>query len=176
LQTRASERFLVLGKVLKPHGIHGWLRILSFASSPEVFVRAGKVWLSLEDRIGPHDVMDAKSFKGVVLLKLKGIGDRNEAERFRGWEILVDASQIPKEEDEYFWFELKGLAIVDEKGQVLGEVVDLLETKAHTLLVAKGSAKEFYVPMVDEIVKEISLQGGYVRIKAIEGLLELNEV
>jgi len=137
---------------------------------------AGKVWLCHENKVKVYWVFAARSFKGIVLLKLKGIEDRNQAETFRGWEIFVDASTIEKKEDEYFWAELKGLAIIDEKGRVLGEVVDLLETKAHTLLVAKGQDREFYVPMVEEIIKEISTQRGYIKINVIEGLLEVNEV
>lgn len=170
-----AEGFIILGKILRPHGIRGWLRILSFASGPEVFERAGNLYTIGETDVQEYKVEAARPFKKMVILKLEGIEDRSQAELLRGKELYVRKDSLPKEEGEYFWFELIGLKVIDQESQTLGIVEELMRTQAHDILVVNDGNRSIYIPMVEGIIQQICPEEGHIRVMVIEGMLDINE-
>jgi len=174
----SPEDLLLVGKVTRPHGLDGRLRILSFAQSEETFLKSRTVFLgagSGEPR--SYRVSSIRPHKNIFLLKLKALDSLEEAEKYRGASIFIKKeSLVPKDEDEYYWYELIALGVYLSTGKYLGTIRQIIPTGSHDIYVVRKGDREILVPAIHDIVKEIDLVQKKMIIDDMEGLFDLNEV
>ncbi len=156
-----------VGRVADAWGIKGWFKVLSHSSSPQAMFSA-KTWFLQPSERGP------RAFAGTVLLPIRqvkdhsdtvvawaeGIDDRSAAEALRGARVFIPRSSFPATtEDEYYWVDLIGLAVVNREGVALGEVRELMSTGPQTVLVLGyeegGKPKERMIPFVSAFVDKV---------------------
>ncbi|MGC9348263.1 MAG: ribosome maturation factor RimM [Anaerolineae bacterium] len=166
-----EPRYLAVGRVLRPHGIRGELKIEVLTDYPERLVELDKVYIG--ESYQPHEVVSARPHKKAVLLKLKEYQDRNAAEELRDELVYVAIEDaIPLEEDEYYEYQVEGLEVITDEGDLLGEVVDVLTVpRGHDVLVVHGPVGETLIPMIEDIVVELDLDAGRMVIHPLPGLL-----
>ena len=120
------------------------------------------------------EVLSARAHKGAVLVTLKGVEDLDSARQLVGKCMAVRQQDLPKLEDGlYYIFELVGLVCDSTVGKRLGVVTDLIDLPANDVLVISEDGperKEFMVPMVKAIVKQIDLDGRRIVIEDLKGL------
>jgi len=112
---------ICLGVITGVHGIKGWVRVKSFTAEPEAIADYGP----LSDESGArHFELDlVGAGKGVVLARIKGVEDRNAAERLKGLRLYVHRADLPPpEDDEFYEADLIGLAAMLEDGSRFGTV------------------------------------------------------
>lgn len=110
--------------------------------------------------------------KDWILLKLAGSDSRQAAEAFRGrWLFVPEAEAIPLAEDEYFLYQLIGLAVYSEAGEHLGKISQVIETGANNVFEVQGPRGELLIPDTQEVVREINLEAGRITIHLLPGLL-----
>lgn len=167
-----------MGKVVRPHGIEGALRIKSYAQSEESFLNAGTVFLrSSSGETREYAVASVRPHKNMLLIKLEGLNTLEEAETYRGAAILIKRDSLPREGDgEYFWHELIGLEVYLSGGEYLGTLKHILRTGSNDIYVVQEGRSEVLIPAIHEVVKEIDLINNRMIISEVEGLLDLNEV
>ena len=171
------EDLILLGQVVRPHGLEGVLRIKSYAQSEESFLKAGKVFLQLNSgETLEHPVLSLRPHKNILLMKLRGLNTLEEAEKYRGAAILIRKDALTREGEEYFWHELIGLRVYMGDGEYVGTIRHVLPTGSNDIYVVREGEKEVLVPAVHEVVKEIDLINKKMIISYLEGLLDLNEV
>jgi 16S rRNA processing protein RimM len=160
--------WIEVGRVARPHGVHGELRVLSSSDNPERFVpgsvvharpvsrllRNGRGPVSQQPRtpgLGRAPGADApvrltvESVRGtdeLPIVAFEEVTTRDEAAALNGYVLEVRASDLPElDEDEYYPFDLIGLEVRTPEGGVAGTVTDIVESPAHDLLVvALGGA------------------------------------
>lgn len=160
---------LVVGVVVKPHGIRGELVVDVVTDIPGRFdpgatVRIGATGADLTVRA-------ARAHQGRLLVTLDGVADRNAAEDLRGAELTIDAAdagELP--EDTYYVFDLEGLEVVHADGTPLGTLARVEETPANDLWVVRSGGKDVLVPAVRAIVVDVDLAAGRVVLDPPEGL------
>jgi 16S rRNA processing protein RimM len=174
----SPENLLLVGKVIRPHGLDGSLRIRSYAQSAESFLDAGNVFLkSDKDEMRKCKVLSIKPHKSLFLILLQGLRSPEEAERYRGAEIFIRKDLLEqKGEEEYFWFELIGLEVFLNSGQYLGKLTDIIPTGSNDIYVVKKGGKELLIPAIHEVIDEIDVENKKIIISEMEGLLNLNEI
>jgi len=120
------------------------------------------------------EILSARAHKGTILVSLKGVDDIDSAKLLIGKVLAVKKDDLPKlKEGLYYIFELVGLICESTEGKRLGVVKDLIELPASDALVILEDGldkKEFMVPMVKAIVKQIDLEGRRVIIEDLKGL------
>jgi 16S rRNA processing protein RimM len=177
LSQASSGRLLLIGKVIRPHGKGGLLRIRSYARSEASFLDAGAVFLRpASGETHEFRVTSVNSHKNGLLMRLKNLSSKEEAEEYKGADILIHKDTLVREEDEYFWYELLGLKVYLESGDYLGNVSHIIFTGSNDVYVVREGEKEIFIPATHEVVKEIDLENEKMIISAMEGLLDLNEV
>ncbi len=166
-----KEKLISIGQILKPHGLHGDLRVLILSSFPERFKALCEVYLVIKDKIELFSVEKARIHKKFVLIKLKGIEKVEEAEKWRGAEVMIKEEEIwRKDENFYYYHELMGLECFLPKGEYLGVVSGIEELKENVnLLIKDKSGYEYSVPFVKEFI--IVERGKKLIVKPIPGLL-----
>lgn len=172
------EHLLDIGRVIRPHGLAGLLRIQSYAQSEETFLDPGTVYLRTRSGdLHEYPVESVRPQKRVHLMKLVGIDSLDAAEKYRDAEILIRRDALRREqEDEFFWYELIGLSVYLRSGEYLGTIEEVLPTSSHDIYVAREGKKEILIPAVHEVVEEIDIDNRKMIISEVEGLLDLNEV
>jgi 16S rRNA processing protein RimM len=157
-----------MGRIAAPFGVRGWVKVQLFA--PEaVRLLEQEVWFlgqpGKPDELREIRVTEAAQHGKVLIAQLEGIADRNAAEAAVGTEIEMQRSALPaRAQDEYFWSELIGLAVINRAHEALGKVTGLLETGVHDVLVVKDGETERLLPRVGAVVEQVDLEAGEIRV------------
>jgi len=164
-----------LGRVVSVHGLKGMLRVgLSGHPGdldPETFTALGEIL------VGGKRFVVTKASRGRkhVLLGLEGVETREQAEALVGREVQGEAGRFPAlPSGEFYWFQVLGLPVVHAgNGAVLGHLAEIWPTGAHDVYVVRQGNREVLLPAVEEVIQEIDLQAGCLKVWPPEGLLEL---
>jgi 16S rRNA processing protein RimM len=156
------EDLVLLGYVSGAFGVQGWLRIRPFSPEAEALLGARTWWLD-KPELRDVDVMQAKAHGDEIVARLVGVADRDAAEALKGASVQVRRSHFPAlDDDEFYWVDLIGLDVVNERGEALGVVADMMDNGAHPILrVAPPAAEdgkprpEMLIPFVDHFVKAV---------------------
>lgn len=172
----SNPTFLLLGQVLRPHGVRGELRINVLTSYPERITPGMEVYLGSDPedsaRAVRYIVEGARTHLQYLILDLEGVTDRNEADLLREQYVMVRLEDaVPLEEDEFYLFQALGLAVYTEDGEHLGEVTEVLETGANDVYVVHGERGEILLPAIDDCVLDVDIEAGKMTVRLIEGLL-----
>jgi 16S rRNA processing protein RimM len=172
----ARPEWIEVGRISRAHGVHGEVRIVPDSDNPERFV-PGAVFQARPARVGIAGprlqeqvrlTIDAvrgdDDFPIVAFLEVE---DRDAAEALRGYLLEVHSSELPElPEDEFYPFDLEGLQVRDSQGDVVGRVVDVVESPAHPILViSTGEGPERMVPFVMVAVPTVALEEGYLVVE-----------
>jgi 16S rRNA processing protein RimM len=171
VEDNTEPRFLVIGQIGKPHGVHGEMRVVPYTDLPERFTWLEEVYVG-QDRPILVPIEHVRFHKNWVLLKLAGTDDRDAAALFNGQLLLVDESQaIPLEEGEYYLYQLEGLSVISDQGLDLGIIVEVMETGANNVFVVRGEDGQLLIPDTKEIVLDIDFDNARMTVHIIPGLL-----
>jgi 16S rRNA processing protein RimM len=168
----------VVGRVVKPHGIHGELVIEPRTDSPEIrFALGARLVAAYRDgRTVPFTVTAARSHTGRLLVRFEQVPDRNAAEDARGVLLSAGVEDLPEidDPDEYYDHQLEGLAVVTTTGEAVGTLREVQHGAAGSdlLVVDKPDGAEALIPFVSAIVPEVDLAAGRVVVDPPEGLLD----
>ncbi len=171
-----THNWVLLGKVIRPHGLEGLLRIQSYAESERSFLNAETICLKPVSGF-PREaqIRSLRPHKTVYLMALQGIASIEAAEALRGAEIWVPKDTLVREEGAYFWYELLGLEVYLKSGEWLGRISQIIEAGSHDIYKITAGDREFFVPATHEVVEEIDLDKKAMIISPMEGLLDLSE-
>lgn len=135
----ADNAMVVMGRVVAPYGVFGWLKVLPDTEVIDGLFDYDTWWLGKGDEWREMVVETAKVHNDVIVVKLQGINDRDAAFACKGKQIAVPRAQLPQpEENEYYWSDLIGLHVKNVQGVELGVIDDVLETGANDVLVVKS--------------------------------------
>jgi 16S rRNA processing protein RimM len=158
----------VVGRIAAPFGVRGWVKAQPFAREPGGLLD-GEAWHlrrnGRSDGVREIKVLEAAQHGKAVIARLDGIVDRDQAAALVGMQIAVPSSLLPAIEDnEYYWADLIGLAVMNRAGDVLGTVAGLLETGANDVLVVRDGEIERLLPMVATVIDSIDLAARVIRV------------
>lgn len=155
--------------------------VLPMTDDPERFAELLQVFLDGED--GPVGVLGVRFHGDRLLVRLAGVEDRSAADRLRGRRLQTILAEVaPLQDDEYYWFELQGCTVEDERQGVVGRVSGVDRIPSGELLVVDtstvaptpgGAAREVLIPFVKAIVRSVDLAQRRIVISAPDGLLDL---
>ena len=160
-QQTPPDNLVVMGQVIAPFGIKGWLRIRSFTDEIDALARYSQWWLELKSGWKTFDLVDSNvGGKGLTAL-LAQIADRTQAETLRNAPIAVPREALPQlETDEFYWSDLIGFAVVTQSQEKIGVLEGLLETSAADVLVVKGETEQL-IPAA--LIIEVDMDGKTIR-------------
>jgi 16S rRNA processing protein RimM len=169
-----EPHYLAVGRILRPHGVRGELRVEVITGSPERLNQHAYFFLASPDHpeaVRRYPVEKMRWHRERLLLKLGGCDDRNGADELRGMLVQIPIEEaVPLEEGEYYHFQLLGVRVETEDGEWLGQVVKVLETGAHDVYVVRGSRGEVLLPAVDELVLELDLESKRMVVHLLPGM------
>jgi 16S rRNA processing protein RimM len=164
-----KSEFLLIGKVAKPHGLGGQVKIHSYASSNESFSAGRKIYLSQGEEMKALLISEVKIQTHSLLLHFQGLDNRQQAEAITGSSLYLkekDLQILP--EGEYYWYQLIGNRVYNDQGLFLGILEEVFATAAHDVWVIRDQKKEILLPAVEDYVISVDLPQGEIRIRDFE--------
>jgi 16S rRNA processing protein RimM len=157
---------LVVGRLGRPHGIHGEISVEVRTDEPEIrFAKGSKLSV----------VLSSRWHQEKMLVKFEEITDRDLANEIKGktLTIKIDPNSIETKKDQYYEFQLAGLKVIDKNDKTLGQIKEVITNLAQDLLVVETVDKrEVLVPFVKQIVTNVDLNKKQVIMDPPTGLFD----
>ena len=153
------SEYILVGRVLKPQGIDGLVKVQHETASPERFCELEHVYALKSGQYVCLEICDVQVRGGFVYLRLDGAQTRNDAEMQRDLELYVDRQNArPLQENEYFICDLIGCKGFDSEGKELGIVTDIMQPGANDVYVFKTPSGEMLVPALKSVILSVDLE------------------
>lgn len=166
---------ILIARIGAAYGIKGWVKLISFTDPPENILNYQR-FVTPGSRAGDEtpvtvEIDQSKSQGNGFVAHIKGCDDREVARLYTGKSLYVNKETLPAlETEEFYWYQLKGLRVVNRSNEDLGKVVSLLETGANDVLVVQGDTssideQERLIPYVrGQVVEQVNLELGTIRV------------
>ena len=134
------------------------------------FFHRYRLWLRSEHGVvQPVEIDRVYGQKNILVIKIRGIDRIDQAEKIAGQEICVRKTDLnPTDDEEYYWHELIGLAVMDESGASVGVLTAIIPTGANDVYVVTAGDNEMLLPATVEVVREIDLEKGVMTVRLPE--------
>ena len=166
------SKLICVAKIGAAHGVRGEVRLWTFTEDPLAVLHYGP--LTTKDGSRSFEVAKAREAKDHLVATIKGVTDRNAAERLNGLELYVPRDRLPEtDDDEYYHADLIGLAAETTAGAPLGRVLAIHNFGAGDIIeIAPPKGTTRLLPFTNAVVPEVDVAGGRVVIalpQEIEG-------
>ena len=160
-----KSEFIEVGQIINTHGLKGEVKIRPWADSIETLLDLDRLFID-----GKEVKIEAmKDIKGFAITKLEGINDVDAANMLRNKIMLASRSDIILPENRYFIVDIIGSDAIDETGNNIGKVVDVLERPASNIFVIEGET-EHLVPAIPVFFKDFDKENKVITVHLIEGM------
>ncbi len=165
---------LLMGTIGAAQGLRGEVRVNARTADPMDLGSYGNL-VSQDGRI--FEILDLRQHKNVVVVRFRGINDRNAAESLNGLNLYIEKANLSKDdldEDEFFYADLEGLQAFDEAGQSYGAVSAIFDFGAGDILeLSQPGKRSVLIPFSEASVLEIDVEGGRILIDPVAaGLID----
>jgi 16S rRNA processing protein RimM len=162
MKTDAKD-LVVMGRIVAPYGVFGWLKIIPDTEVFDTLLDYKTWWIGKDLDWRELKLESAKIHNDVLLVKLKGIDERDGAFACKGKLVAVPRVSLPElENEEYYWSDLIGLNVKNQLNVDFGSIIDVLETGANDVIVVSkqdvNGKRERLIPFVAQTILEVSLE------------------
>ncbi|WP_018988870.1 ribosome maturation factor RimM [Aromatoleum toluclasticum] len=161
---------MVLGRIVAPFGVKGWVKVHPFGDDPLSWREMPQWWLAdkaeaPEEAWQPMKLAGFREHGASLIASFEGVTDRSGAEALQGRYIAAPREAMPgTDDDEYYWGDLVGLSVVNQSGESLGTVEALMSTGAHEVLQVRNGDEERLIPFVAAYVLNVDLPTRTIRV------------
>lgn len=155
------------------HGVKGEIKVFPTTDDINRFEDIKTLYMDVKGKYLPFEVDGVKYFKNQVILHFKGVDNINDIEKYKGSDLYVSREDaIPLEEDEFYIADILGADVIEDNGNRLGELTDVLETGANLVYVVKREgAKDVLIPGIKECILDVDVENKVLKVHLLEGLL-----
>lgn len=167
-----ENNLLEVGKIVNTHGLRGDVKVVVWMDYPEDFEELKNVYLKTRTELLKLTVKTVKYQKNNLIVKFAEFNNINEVEQYKNFVLYADRDELGElPEGAHYIVDLIGLKVVDESGEEIGIIGDVFNTGANDIydVVRKGK-KNLLLPVIDDVVKEIDIEGGKITVHIMEGL------
>ena len=167
------QEYLEIGQIVNTFGVKGMVKVNPFTDDITRFDKLKKVYICKKGKMEEVEIEEVKYHKKMVLLKLKGISNMNDAELQKGSYLKIHRKDaIPLPEGTYFIADLIGLKVYTDTGDFLGKVDDIYNNGSTDIYVVKNElGKQILLPGIDEVLKDVNLEQEKITVHLLQGLI-----
>lgn len=164
--------YLSVGLLRRPHGLRGELLMEVLTDFPQRLRVGTRLFVGSEH--APVTIASIRSHNDGLLIRFRGVENPESAGKYRGKTVFVRAEDRPPlPEGEFYHHEVIGLRVVNEVGEELGTLAEILITGANEVYVVKRpDGRELLLPAIEDVVLKIDPAAGLVRVRLLPGLDE----
>lgn len=169
------QNLLEIGQIVNSYGIKGTLKVVPFTYDATRYDNLKTIYIEKNKELEEMEIEEVKYHKNLVLLKLKGINDINQALKYKNCYIKIDRKEAIKlPEDSYFIVDLIDMEVFTDNKIYLGKIIDVFPTGSNDVYVVKDElGKQILLPAIGDVIKEVDVQNKKMIVHVIEGLGEV---
>lgn len=176
MSQRLQPHYLIVAEVLRPHGVHGEVRVRILTDYPERLQIGRTVYLGTsaeQAQAAPLKLARVRLQEAYGILQFEAITNRNAVEHWRGQFLMIPIDEaVPLEEDEFYTYQLIGITLLTPSGRVIGQVRDIMETGANDVFVVEHAEHgSILIPEIPGMWIELDLEAGLATVELPDGLL-----
>ncbi|MCZ8196180.1 MAG: ribosome maturation factor RimM [Flavobacterium sp.] len=170
-----KEDCFYLGKIAKKFSFKGEVLIYLDTDEPELYENMESVFVDFNKNLVPFFIENSNLHKNDFLrTQFEDVNNEEEADRILGCEVYLPLTMLPKLEGNKFYFhEVIGFEIEDQRLGVFGKIVSINDTSAQPLFEVINGNVEILVPMIDQFLVKIDRENKKVIMNLPEGLVEM---
>jgi len=167
-----------MGKIVGAHGVRGVVKVFSYAESVSSFKPGSTIFLEIDGCEKTFTIDWVKPHTKTILMSLKGVSNRNQAEALSGVELFIGRTSLEVlEEGVYYWSDLIGLSVFTVDDTYIGRVTSIIQTGSNDVYVVTNDDGEkpadILIPALEWVVLDIRLDQKIMRVDLPEGLQDL---
>ena len=159
------EKYIEAGRIVNTHGVVGEVKIEVWLDSPEFLKKFKRIFVDGKE----VKVLSSRTHKDFLLAKLENVSDVNAAMTLKGKTVFIDRNDAKLSKGSYFLQDIVGASVVDEQGNEVGKLTEIMETPASRVYVVQGES-EHLIPAVPEFILSVDAENGTVKVHLIEGM------
>lgn len=170
-----STEMVTIGKIDRPFGVHGAVKVRSLSDRPGRFEQLEAVRITEQGgQTLDRTIRQVRRAGPAYIVEFEGVNTPEEAGMLRG-ALLQVPREVPSRQDGDAWYEcdLIGMTVLDEEGHELGRLETIWELPAHPVLVIRQGGREVLIPAVKEFVRDVNVAHARMTVRTIEGLVEV---
>ena len=162
-----SDNLITIGQIGAPQGVRGEVRVMPLTDFPERFK---ELKIALLDDGTSLPVESVRYHQQFVLLKFRGLDDRNSIEHLRNKLIKIERKDlVPLPAGHYHVFDIIGLSVYNEQEEYLGKISDVLQTGSNDVYIVEQKDKQpLLIPGLKTVVLHIDIPGSKMTVKLQE--------
>lgn len=167
------EEYLEIGQIVNTNGLKGILKVKPFTDDITRFEELKTIYIQKANELIEFRIEKVRYSKNMVLLKLEGIDDINEAEKYRNFYIKINRKDaVELEENSYFIIDIIGSEVFTDENNLLGKVIDILQTGSNDVYVVRDDkGKEILLPAIEDVIKDVDTKNKRIIIHLLDGLI-----
>lgn len=164
------NEILELGKVVNTHGIRGEIKIQPWCDDPEIFDTLDYIYIGGER----YEIRRSRFHKNCIIAQVNGVNNINEAELMRNKIVTIEREALGElPEGTYYIADLEGIEVRTADGKILGNIKEVIRTGSNDVYVLDNDEKKpILIPVIEQVVKEVNIDGGYVEVELMKGLID----
>lgn len=165
------KQYLEIGKIVSVFGLKGEVKVNPWCDTPDFLCGFDTLYYKSRTLVR---IEKARVHKNIVVLKIKGVDTVEEAQKLRNRILYMDRNDVGLEEGCYFVQDLISLKVINgSTSEEYGIITDVTQTGANDVYHIKSSdGKMYYIPAIPDVIKEIDLEAGIMKIIPLEGLFD----
>ena len=161
-----------MGKLLKPRGLKGELRVTIFNEHGSALKVKKEIWLKEEENYFSWKIETIKIAGEKSCIRLSGCNALEDAEKVQGSVFFLPRDEFdPVGKNEHYLVDMIGSRVLDENQKYLGTVRDVLIMPAQNIIVVEAGKNEILIPYVDAHIMLFDEKKKHLIVKDVEGLI-----
>jgi 16S rRNA processing protein RimM len=168
---KGESVYLAIGYLRRPHGVSGEIIMDLHTDFPDRVRSGRKIYIGEKHEAATFDTV--RIHGDSMLISMKGYDTPEAVGRFRNHWVYVKAKEVPPlPEGQHYKYEYIDLDVVDDNGNALGKIAEILETGANDVYVVRSEdGKEILLPAIPPVVLEVDMEARRMKVHLLEGLV-----
>ena len=165
-----KDDLLEIGKIVNTHGIMGEVKIQPWCDEPELFDELEYLFIEGEK----YNIVRNRFHKTCQIVQLENVNNIDDAERFKNKIVYINRDALELPEGRYYIADIEGLTVKEQNGRILGVVDEIIKTGSNDVYSLKDTfnKKPVLIPVIEGVVLETNIDGGYIVVKLPKGLID----
>ena len=165
-----KDDLLEIGKIVNTHGIRGEVKIQPWCDEPELFDELEYLFIEGEK----YNIVRNRFHKTCQIVQLENVNNIDDAERFKNKIVYINRDALELPEGRYYIADIEGLTVKEQNGRILGVVDEIIKTGSNDVYSLKDTfnKKPVLIPVIEGVVLERNIDGGYIVVKLPKGLID----
>ena len=165
-----KDDLLEIGKIVNTHGIRGEVKLQPWCDEPELFDELEYLFIEGEK----YNIVRNRFHKTCQIVQLENVNNIDDAERFKNKIVYINRDALELPEGRYYIADIEGLTVKEQNGRILGVVDEIIKTGSNDVYSLKDTfnKKPVLIPVIEGVVLETNIDGGYIVVKLPKGLID----